>query len=153
RAEGALSGYVHPWTGDPQRSGFAVARGFPVDLALGVTEYLEVLTSAMHGRYTGAVWHRALNCGFKVTATAGEDSILSLHRTPIIGADRTYAYLGPKLDYTAWVDAFRAGRAFITNGPLLDLRINGRMPGDEIRLPAEGGTVEIEAKMWSVAPV
>ena len=153
RAQGALGGYVHPWSGPPERSGYAVARGFPVDLALGVTEYLEVLTSAVHGKYTGEVWHRALNCGFKIVATGGEDSILSLHRTPIIGADRTYAYLGPNLAYAAWVEALRGGHTFVTNGPLLDFRINGRLPGDEIRLPAEGGTLEIQGKVTSVVPI
>jgi TolB protein len=151
--QGALNGYVHPWSQPPERATYGVARGFPIDLALGVTDYLEVLTSALHGRYTGEVWHRALNCGFRLTATGGEDSILSLHRTPIIGADRTYAYLGSKLDYKAWVDAFRAGHTFVTNGPLLEFQINGHMPGDEIKLPAEGGTVEIAGKVTSVVPV
>ena len=153
RAQGAIGGYVHPWSGDPVRTGYAVARGFPVDLALGMTEYIELLTSAGHQRPTSDVWHRALNCGFRISATAGEDSILSLHRTPIIGADRTYAYLGPKLEYQAWVDAFRAGRTFVTNGPLLDFRINGRLPGDEISLPADGGEIELQGRVQSIAPV
>jgi TolB protein len=153
RQQGAISGYVHPWSSDPVKTGYAVARGFPVDLALGVTEYLEVLTSSAHAFPTSEVWHRAMNCGFRISATGGEDSILSLHSTPIIGGARTYAYLGPKLDYPAWVEAFRAGRTFVTNGPLLDFRINGQMPGDEIRLPAGGGSVEMVGKFQSIAPV
>ncbi len=153
RAQGAIGGYVHPWSREPERVGYAVARGFPVDLALGVTEYLEVLTSALYQPHTSAVWHRALNCGFRVSATAGEDSILSLHNTPIIGADRTYAHLGPKLDYAAWIDAFRRGRTFVTNGPLLDFRINDKMPGEEIRLPAGGSAIEMTAKLQTVVPV
>jgi TolB protein len=153
RAQGAIGGYVHPWSGDPVGSGYAVARGFPVDLALGVTDYLELMSSAQHGKYTTEVWHKAMNCGFRLSATAGEDSILSLHRTPIIGSDRTYAYLGPKLEYAAWVDAVRAGHTFVTNGPLLDFHINGRMPGDEIRLPAEGGELEIRGKLLSIVPL
>ena len=93
------------------------ARGFPVDLALGTTEYLEVLTGARPVNFAADVWHRALNCGFRITGTGGEDSISSLHRTAIVGADRTYAYLGNKLDYAAWIAAFRQGRTFFTNGP------------------------------------
>ncbi len=153
RAQGAIGGYVHPWTRDPERSGYGIARGFPVDLALGATEYLEVLTGASYQPHTSRVWHRALNCGFRVSATAGEDSILSLHNTPVIGADRTYAWLGPKLDYAAWIDAFRAGRTFITNAPLLDFRVNGQRPGAEIRLPASGGSVEVVASLETVVPV
>src|ERR1043166_2442500 len=44
REQGAIGGYVHPWSQDPTRSGYAVARGFPVDLALGSFEYIELLT-------------------------------------------------------------------------------------------------------------
>lgn len=153
RKQGAIGGYVHPWTDDPPSAGYGNAREFPVDLALGVTEYLELLTSAWFQKNTSDVWHRALNCGFRISATGGEDSILSLHRTPILGADRTYAYLGGKLDYGAWVEAIRAGRTFATNGPLLDFHLGGHMPGDEIHLPESGGVLQLEARVRSVAPV
>ena len=81
RKQGALGGYVHPYSKDPPTVGYAVARGFPVDLAHGAFEYLEVMTSARLARFTSKVWHRALNCGFRVTASGGEDSISGLHRT------------------------------------------------------------------------
>ena len=70
---------MHPWSGDPVKTGYGVARGFPVDLALGSFEYLELHTSAGHFTGTAPIWHRALNCGFRITASAGEDSILGLH--------------------------------------------------------------------------
>ncbi|MBL8291496.1 MAG: PD40 domain-containing protein, partial [Bryobacterales bacterium] len=65
RQQGALAGYVHPFSRPPEESTYAVARGFPVDLALGSFEYLEVMTSAGHFTNTVKAWHRALNCGFK----------------------------------------------------------------------------------------
>ena len=43
-----------------------------MDLALGSFTYLEVLTRSTHFTYTAPVWHRALNCGFKITASAGK---------------------------------------------------------------------------------
>ena len=153
KEQGAVGGYVHPFSVDPESAGYAVARGFPVDLALGSFAYLEVMTSATHAEHTAAVWHRALNCGFKVTASGGEDSITDLHRTPIIGAARMYAYLGDSLDWGRWVEAVRAGRTFVTNGPLLQLSIDGRIAGGEVLLPAEGGTVEVVARMDSAFPV
>jgi Tol biopolymer transport system component len=153
RAQGALSGYVHPWSQEPEKSTYAVARGFPVDLALGTFDYLEVLTSASHFTNTEKTWHRALNCGFKVTASAGEDSILNLHATPILGSARLYAYLGDKLDWSAYVEAIRRGRTFVTNGPLLTFQVNGEIAGSEIHLPAGGGTVEFTAAMKSIAHV
>lgn len=153
RRQGAAGGYVHPFSRDPESAGYAVARGFPVDLALGAFEYLEVMTSAIHAEHTARVWHRALNCGFKVTASGGEDSITGLHRTPALGAARMYAYLGDRLAWNRWVDAVRRGRTFVTNGPLVRLAIDGRLPGTEIRLPPEGGSVQLEARLETAFPV
>ena len=151
--EGGIGGYVHPWSGDPTKSGYAVARGFAADLALGSFEYLEVLTRAGHFTNTSKVWHRALNCGFKITASAGEDSILGLHATPILGQSRVYAHLGPKLTWEAWIDAIRHGRTFVTNGPLVEFEVNGELPGDEIHLPSSGGDVEVSALVQSIVPI
>ncbi len=153
REQGALGGYVHPFSTDPADAGYGGARGFPVDLALGQLAYLEVMTSARQARNTARVWHRALNCGFRVTASGGEDSITGLHRTPAIGAARMYAYLGDRLAWDRWVDAVRDGRTFVTNGPLVQLALDGELPGGEIRLPPGGGAVQVEARLESAFPV
>ncbi len=153
RKQGAISGYVHPWSGDPVKSGYSVARGFPVDLALGSFEYLELHTSAAHFTHTAPVWHRALNCGFRITASAGEDSILGLHATPIIGSSRLYAYVGDKLEWPRYVEAIRRGRTFVTNGPLLSFTVDGHIAGDEIQLAGDKGTVEVNASVQSIVPL
>lgn len=153
RAQGALGGYVHPFASEPELVGFGAARGFPVDLALGTFDYLETMTSAGHARHTARVWHRALNCGFRVTASGGEDSITGLHRTPALGAARMYAYLGDRLAWPRWVEAVREGRTFVTNGPLLEFSIDEEIPGGEVRLPPEGGAIEVHARLESAFPV
>lgn len=154
RQQGAIGGYVHPWSEEPTAgSEFRGAQTYPVDAALGTFEYLEVLTNADRHRITSKVWHRSLNCGFRVTASAGEDSILNLAATPIMGSARLYAYLGPKLTWAGWLEAIRRGRTFVTNGPLIDLRINGEMPGSEIRLPASGGEVDVSVELDSIVPL
>lgn len=153
RAEGAIGGYVHPWTEDPPKAGYAVARAFPVDLALGSFDYLEILTQAAHFLNSAKVWHRALNCGFKVTASAGEDSILSLNATPVLGHSRVYAYLGEKLTWEGWIDAIRNGRTFVTNGPLVRFSVDGQLPGSEIHLPESGGSINISGQIDSIVPV
>ena len=153
RAQGASCGYVHPWSKVPEQTTYSVALGFPVDLALGAFDYLEVLTTAEMFTHTSTVWHRALNCGFKVTASGGEDSILSLHATPIMGSGRMYAFLGGKLEWPRWVQAVKKAQTFVTNGPLLRLEIDGLMPGDEIQLPVDGGWVEVTAGVESITPL
>ncbi len=152
--QGAIGGYVHPWSEEPTRaSEYRGAQTYPVDAALGAFEYLEVLTNADRHRFTSKVWYRSLNCGFKVTASAGEDSILNLPATPIIGSARLYAYLGKKLTWDGWVEAVRKGRTFVTNGPLLQFTINDEIPGGEVRLPAEGGLVTLKGKLDSIVPL
>ena len=152
RTQGAIGGYVHPYGAEPSEGDYGGARGFPVDTALGTLEYLELMSGSDH-MATTRVWHRILNCGFKVTGVAGEDSITNLHRTALVGANRTYAQMGPKLDWDAWIEAIRKGRTFVTNGPLLEFTLNGLSAGGELRLPAEGGTVTVRGSMESIAAV
>ncbi len=153
RRQGAIGGYVHPFgPGDPADRGYGRARGFPVDVALGAADYLELMSGSDH-LATTRVWHRILNCGFRVSATAGEDSISDLHRAALIGANRTYAYLGPRLDYDLWVQAIQNGRTFVTNGPLLEFTVNDSGPGEEIKLPASNRRVVLRGRMLSIAPV
>ena len=153
REQGAIGGYVHPYSSDPEQVGYGGARGFPVDVALGTATYLEVMTSAWQAVNTSRVWHRILNCGFRVTASGGEDSITDLHRTPVIGAARMYSYTGENLTWPGWVEAVRAGRTFVTNGPLLQFSIDGEIPGGDVQLPASGGSFEVAAHMDSAFPV
>ncbi len=153
RKQGGLGGYVHPFSNDPPKAGYSVARGFPVDLALGSFDYLELMTSASHFTHTAKVWHRALNCGFKVTASAGEDSISNLHATPVVGDARFYAYLGDKLEWPRWLDAIRRGRTFVTNAPILEFTINGQIAGSEVHLPDGGEEVDLLARFSSIVPI
>lgn len=151
--QGAIGGYVHPYRkSDPAEEGYANSRAFPVDAALGTVDYLEVMSASDHLATTG-IWHRILNCGFKVPAVAGEDSISNLHRTPLVGVNRTYASLGPKLDWDVWIDAIRKGHTFVTNGPLLEFTADGREAGGEIHLPPGGGRVSLRGSMRCIAPV
>ena len=84
-----------------------------------------------------------LNNGLQVTGNGGEDSISNLHVSKLVGSSRTYVYTGSKgLDARAWLDGMRAGRAFMTNGPLVELTVNGKLPGEECRCRPRGGTVD-----------
>jgi hypothetical protein len=93
-----------------------------------------------------------MNCGFRVTASGGEDSISNMQQTPALGAARVYAQLGDKLEWSRWVEAIDQGRTFITNGPLVELRVDGELPGAEIQR-ADPGTVEVSARLETAFPV
>lgn len=151
-AQGAVTGYVHAFGGEenPLEKDLGGAKGFPVDAALGTVQGLEWSDA---GRGQLLVWHHALNNDLPVTPTGGEDSITNLHRTKLIGSVRTYVHLDGKLSAESWLDGLRRGRTFFSTGPLIEFRINGRMPGESVRLPAAGGTVSVEGTIWSIAPL
>lgn len=97
-------------------------------------------------------WYRYLNCGCRVAAVGGTDKMSA--GMPV-GGVRTYARLGPNDEFTFenWGKAVRAGRTFTTSGPIIDLTVDGKAIGDEIRMPAEGGTVEVHAMAESIWPI
>jgi len=96
-------------------------------------------------------WYRYLNCGYRVAAVGGTDKMGAYMP---VGAIRTYALLldDAPFSFDSWASAVRAGRTFTTTGPLLDISVEGRSPGDDIQLPNGGGTLHVEARAESVVP-
>jgi len=156
KQQGGIGGYVHPYNGDrdPLETGLGTAKTFPVDVALGAVSYHE-LWSQSAGDAPLMVWYKLLNAGFRVPVTGGEDSISSLHRVELVGATRGYFNLGSApLTWANWMKALLAGRGFVTNGPLIEFTANkGVMPGEEIALPAGGGSVSFQATVSTAAPI
>jgi len=153
QAQGALTTYVHPFIAvdaDPLDTGLGVARALPVDAALGVVNCLEWSYSG-HAQIN--VWHRLLNNDLAVVPVGGEDSITNLHHYRMLGAFRTYAHLDGPFTVEEWLDALRKGHTYASSGPILEFRINGRLPGEIIRLPSQGGTVVLEGTVQSIAPL
>ena len=153
KAQGATVGYVHGFGGepDPLVGKLGGAKGFMVDAALGTTDALEWSASGRAGFYPlYAVW----NNGLRVTAVGGEDSISNLHRSKLVGSVRTYVLTGDRgLDMEAWFAALRAGHAFVSTGPLVELTVNGMIPGETLSLSAGGASVDIEGRVRSITPL
>jgi TolB protein len=53
----------------------------------------------------------------------------------------------------SWIEALKRGHTFFSTGPLMDFKINGRIPGDSLNLPLEGGVVSMEGQVWSIVPL
>jgi hypothetical protein len=84
----------------------------------------------------------------------GEDSISSMHQSKLVGSARTYVHTGERgLDLDGFFEQLRKGHAFVSTGPLVELTINRRIAGEEVRLPAGGGEVEVSARVRSITPV
>jgi len=90
----------------------------------------------INGSYTAAVplWHRLLNCGFRLPASAGTDCFLNRIVGQLPGADRVYVKVEGPLTYRSWVEGLRSGRTFVTNGPILELSAAEEGIGGTVRL-------------------
>ncbi len=161
--QGALVGYAHPFdivvdpASDPTLTHgepLDEALELPVDAALGKVDYVEVLGFSDH-RMTASVWYRLLNCGFRLPAGAGSDTMADYAslRGPV-GLTRVYASIPEDATSTEpWMDALKRGRTFATNGPLLGFTVGGKTAGEELHLPGGENKVTFTAWLRSFVPV
>jgi hypothetical protein len=96
-------------------------------------------------------WYRLLNCGLRVPLVGGSHKVSN---AIVLGRVRTYARLqeGEDFTYKHWIEAVRAGRTFVTNGPLLTFTVNELDPGAVIDQPADVRKVRIQAHARSILP-
>ena len=96
-------------------------------------------------------YYRLLNCGLRLAAGAG--SATGVKEAPP-GYNRAYVRVGPTDSLADFYEAWKAGRNFVTNGPMLLLRTErGQRPGDVIQLPAGGGTLKVRVDALSNDPL
>jgi hypothetical protein len=142
-----------------EQEGVVISPHFPYpycevvsDLILGKVDGVEIRMFGPHflDNMQTQEWYRFLNCGYRVAAVGGTDKMWA--GMPV-GGVRTYADLrGEEFTFENWAGAIRAGRTFTTSGPMIGLTVEGKVVGDEMRLPADGGTLGIEARAESVLP-
>jgi hypothetical protein len=149
--QGAAVCYTHPSNGPEIPVGPHLAREFPIDLALGVVDALDILGN---GDEEGGCWmyYRVLNCGLKCAASAGTDSQMDVMRHSMPGGAKVYVKTNGPLTYKSWIAGYKAGRTFVSNGPLLSLQVDGKEPGEEIHL-SQPGSVQVTAKAQSIVPM
>ncbi|MGB5625785.1 MAG: CehA/McbA family metallohydrolase [Woeseiaceae bacterium] len=97
------------------------------------------------------VWYRLLNIGQPVVATSGTDMFTDFQRTPAAGTARLYAEApNGRRDIDSILSQTRAGRSFLTTGPVLLFSIaNNARPGDVTR----SGEQPWELTLISTEPV
>ena len=132
-----LVNYTHPAHSlqDPYGGPYS-AKEMPIDVALGKVDSIDVMGSNHVANLP--VWYRMLNCGLKVPASAGTDVFLNRISSRLPGSDRVYVHCGEKLTYQDWIANLRAGRTFVTNGPMLRFTVDGQAAGATIKLDKPG---------------
>ena len=94
----------------------------PVAVALGYVNAFNFADGldADYERYYGL-----LNCGIRLPVSSGTDWWIYDH-------NRVFVQVEGAFSYDAWIAGLRAGRTFVSNGPLLELRVNGKGPGQTL---------------------
>ena len=133
RRGGAITGYAH------HGELFNGRRGLAIDVPFGLVDFIEVLQG---GRIATETWYNLLNLGFRILPVAGADWPYFGPTLP--GVERTFVKVDGPFTVDSWLAGFRQGRAYVTNGPFLELTVNGQPMGAEIRV-ARGATLEINA--------
>ena len=96
-----------------------------------------------NGQWTQHIYYELLNCGLRIPPSAGSAS--GVLANPV-GYNRVYVHCGEELSYEKWWEGLRAGRVFVTNGPLLRPRVNDQLPG-HVFTAAAGETIELETTL------
>jgi hypothetical protein len=96
-------------------------------------------------------YYRLLNCGLLLATGAG--SAIGAKSSPC-GYNRAYVRAGDNPSLAEFLAAWREGRNFVTNGPMIFLRTtDDQRPGDTIDLPSEGGKVRFSVRAVSDQPL
>jgi hypothetical protein len=121
RKVGATVGYAH-FSGSMPHSTLLM------DLALGTIDFVEVF---QFGVLKTREWYEVLNAGFRVSGIAGSDFPVGLNRQgdwprwiPLLGPERTLVKAGGGSPYEAWAAGVRRGEALVTNGPLVEVKLD-----------------------------
>ena len=117
---GALSGFAHyAWNGN------GTPMGIPLYLNSRAIDFLELLQNS---QINTSEYFDLLNLGLRITAAAGSDVPWS----GTIGEVRTFVYSGKDFSADAWFKGMESGQTFVSNGPVILLEIDNKLPGSEI---------------------
>ncbi len=121
--QGGLSGYAHV-----NRDLFFVHRDMSLNIPRHKVDFAEIL---QFGKLGTDLYYDFLNMGFQLTASAGSD----VPWGGTIGEVRMYAKIpGGEFSADAWFDAVGQGNTFVTNGPMIDMSVDGKLPGDVLKV-------------------
>ncbi|MFB3905185.1 MAG: CehA/McbA family metallohydrolase [Acidobacteriota bacterium] len=155
KEQGGAVAYVHPAAGATfERVGLGGAQEFPVDIVLGQVDALDVLSNTLEPPAV-ELWYKTLNCGLRCAISAGTDCFTNMMAYFVPGTQRVYVHVPGEFTYQRWIDNYRKGVSFATNGPILNFSVNGELPGADLRLSPQGGraNVHVKAEVESLVPI
>jgi len=100
--------------------------------------------------YGFQTYYALLNCGFNLRPAAGTAN--GVHPVPL-GFSRVYVHLDEPFTYARWMEGLAAGRSFVTTGPMILAKVNGRWPGESFQLANSTTPFQIECTVRSEQPL
>jgi hypothetical protein len=147
---GGITGYAH------QAESFHGYRGLMLDGLRRKVDVLELLQFCVSEEplLTKHYYH-LLDLGYAVTAVAGSDFPWCgkdhdngpPERNARIGNARFYSFINGPLSYSSWKESIKNGHTFATSGPMIKFTVNGKMPGDTLRIK-KGEEIRIKAQAY-----
>jgi TolB protein len=154
RSQGGMNIYVHPGLGKDPFPSNGTPNGIPLELVpdalAGDVDAFELACLWTDELAVAEIWYRLLNLGLPIAPTGGSDMMHNLHRMMAVGSTRVYAKPVGPLTASSFLGAVKSGRSFVSNGPLIDFKVEGAMPGDTV---AGNRTIVFSIDAWSAAPV
>jgi TolB protein len=149
-ANDILATYVHPISSRQDPFDDLKANPIPLELVsdavLSDNIGIELVCMWTNPLGVAEVWYRLLNIGQRTVATSGTDMFTDFQRTPAAGTARLYAEAPDgRTDIDSILSQVRAGRSFLTTGPVLLFSI-----GDDVR---PGGVTSPGEQPWELTLV
>jgi TolB protein len=155
REHGGINTYVHPISiPDPFRDATtlrSIPLGFVADAVQGQVNAIELACLWSDERGSAEMWYRMLNVGVPMALTAGTDVMNNLYRTMAIGTTRVYVKPEQPLSQASYFAALRAGRSFVSNGPMLEFTVGTAGPGQTVT--GSSSAQRWELRVHSAVPV
>src|SRR5205814_5014921 len=159
KSQKAVVGFAHSGWGLEVKSSELPNYEMPGFDGIGANEYIVDVTypdtvdfiSTMDTPYVWElnIWYHTLNVGFR-TRISGETDFPCITDARV-GQGRVYAKVDGPLSYSAWLEALRVGRSYVSDGRshLIDFSVNGVEMGtgvSEVKLAGKG-TVHARVKV------
>ena len=160
--EGALVVSAHPASSDDFTEvetwpGSGIARELPIDCISRRIDAMDVMSYSnfRNGGTDMEMWYRLLNCGHRVAASAGTDAAVNRLDSYPPGGFRVYVRVADEVfSADGWFEGLAAGRAFITNGPLVTrFEIGAHGSGDSCSFAHPGALVTGSIAVESAYPI
>ncbi|MCB0490351.1 MAG: CehA/McbA family metallohydrolase [Cyclobacteriaceae bacterium] len=136
RTKGEIGAYVHPISErNPLANETSMSRvpiGLVADVVNENLDALEVACLWSDEIGSSVMYHQFLNLGIPIALTAGTDAFPGYARCMAVGTTRIMVNTGDKNDWDSYLDAIRKNKTVVTNGPMIELTVQGRKPGEAI---------------------